>query len=104
MGRPIISIGTVFFKKEQAGKMEFLVYHSALSLLEMHSFMTLGCTTKLEHSGITLTYVCAKSVEPLTASTSDIFSLLFFPTATQYCDGLRGAFVVYDILDPHRHR
>ncbi|KAG5650821.1 Acyl-coenzyme A oxidase 2, partial [Sphagnurus paluster] len=24
--------------------------------------------------------------------------------STQYCDGLRGAFVVYDILDPHRLR
>ncbi|KAF4574351.1 laccase [Pleurotus pulmonarius] len=24
--------------------------------------------------------------------------------STQYCDGLRGAFVVYDLLDPHRLR
>ncbi|KAG5644257.1 hypothetical protein DXG03_008795 [Asterophora parasitica] len=24
--------------------------------------------------------------------------------STQYCDGLRGAFVVYDLLDPHRSR
>lgn len=24
--------------------------------------------------------------------------------ATQYCDGLRGPMVVYDILDPHRWR
>jgi hypothetical protein len=29
-------------------------------------------------------------------------TLLMFHTATQYCDGLRGAFVVYDPNDPHK--
>lgn len=23
--------------------------------------------------------------------------------ATQYCDGLRGAFIIYDPQDPHKH-
>jgi iron transport multicopper oxidase len=27
----------------------------------------------------------------------------YSPPATQYCDGLRGAFIVYDPNDPHRY-
>ncbi len=35
---------------------------------------------------------------------STVILLIVRIQATQYCDGLRGPMVVYDILDPHRWR
>ncbi|KAG6917345.1 hypothetical protein DXG01_002916 [Tephrocybe rancida] len=53
--------------------------------------------TRPAHSGITLTCVFHLTQHVLGRD----FANIFHHTATQYCDGLRGAFVVYDPKDPH---
>ena len=50
--------------------------------------------TRREHSGTTRIIVRQLTVHILASANPEI--------ATQYCDGLRGALVIYDPLDPNR--
>lgn len=94
-----LSIGTVFSKKVQAGPMGLPGSHNAQSRRGTRSFTSLKFQTKLEPSGITHIIVrwFHRTRKCSLPNTTKIL-------ATQYCDGLRGALVVYDLLDPHRFR
>lgn len=91
------STGTVSSRKTRHGRTVQSELTSVLSRL-----VTLSCTssrspTKQEHSGTIHITVRYKIFD-----FGDMLMLL--SPATQYCDGLRGAMVVYDTLDPHRSR
>ena len=59
------------------------------------NFLLITASARLEHSGTTHIIVRQLTVN-IQASAN------LRKTATQYCDGLRGALVVYDPLDPNR--
>jgi len=76
------------------GLMELVELRNVRYLLEIHSSMSLQQLTKLVPSGIIPIVVRV----PLC---SFIQSLILIPSATQYCDGLRGPLVIYDSDDPY---
>jgi hypothetical protein len=85
-----------FSKVEPPGPMVLLELISALLLLGILSSTNLQVWIKQERIGIIRIIVCF-----------DLFPLLYHTdemlfVATQYCDGLRGAFVVYDPDDPYK--
>lgn len=89
-----ISIGMGFSKKEVIGQMALLVSPSALSLLEIPFCIISEFRIKQEHFGTIHITVCPQG--------DYLWLHSNVATATQYCDGLRGALVVYDPNDPHR--
>ncbi|KAG6819300.1 hypothetical protein H0H93_013218 [Arthromyces matolae] len=89
------SIGTASFRKVLPLQMDLLESTSAPFFLETRSCINFRFRIRLVPSGITL----------ITVGTflrgRGRYSDHFRPTATQYCDGLRGAIVVYDPKDPY---
>lgn len=76
------------------GRMVRLGFRSVLSHRKVH-FSTNSLHRWQEHFGITLT-----TVSWLTC----IMEKHNLPSpATQYCDGMRGALIVYDPTDPHKN-
>ena len=88
-----ISIGMASFNKQRTGPMELLLLANARLRLITHSFMS-SMLSNLVLTGITRIYVSLHSLIP------KIFANNWYQ-ATQYCDGLRGALVIYDLDDPH---
>jgi hypothetical protein len=74
--------------------MDHLSSLSVLLLRTTRSSTTFKRLAKLAPSGITPIFVSHNSGR-------ESF-LTHFRTASQYCDGLRGAFVLYDPDDPHK--
>jgi hypothetical protein len=74
--------------------MALRVSRNAPSLQAIPSCTSSRLRIKLELSGTTPTTVS------LDRSSPDL--VLTIVTVSQYCDGLRGAMVVYDPADPHR--
>ena len=91
------STGTVSSRKARHGRTVQSESTSALSRLAILSCTSSRFPTRQEHSG-TIHII----VGYLIINVGDV--LMFLLIATQYCDGLRGAMVVYDTLDPHRSR
>lgn len=83
------------------GRMARSVLRSARSLQITPSSTTSRFPTKQEPSGtIRITVRFLDSITPLRQiNTANNFEL-----ATQYCDGLRGAMVIYDVKDPNRSK
>jgi len=86
-----------FIREVQTGLTGRHLSHSVLSLRGTRSDTVFPSTSRLAHTGIILIFVRAFR-----------FTFFFFEriftclAATQYCDGLRGAFIVDDPLDPHK--
>jgi hypothetical protein len=75
--------------------MGLLVLPNVPSPPAIHSCTSSKLRVKLELSGITLTTVSLNNLS--------LDPLLMIVIVSQYCDGLRGAMVVYDPADPHLH-
>jgi len=80
-----------------AGLMVLLASTSAQSLPTIRSNINSRLPARLVHSGTTLTIVRKLCF-------AYVFIVNKPPSATQYCDGLRGAMVVYDPNDPHKSK
>ena len=83
------------FKIVLLGLMELVELRNVQYLPEIHSSMSSQQLTKLVPSGI------IPIVVRVPLCYSFIQSLILIPSATQYCDGLRGPLVIYDSDDPY---
>jgi iron transport multicopper oxidase len=89
------STGMEYFNEIRAGQMDYRLSPNAPSHRGTHFYMTFVYQIRRGHSG---TIRMTVSLYP----SYSIDNLSSFKPATQYCDGLRGAFIVYDPYDPHR--
>lgn len=89
-----VSIGTEFFNVGQIGLMDLLALPNAQSPQITRS-STSSILLKLGRFGTILTMVMQRVVKMR-------LSLIPLTLGAQYCDGMRGALVVYDPEDPQK--
>jgi hypothetical protein len=85
-------------KRGVPGRTVLLGSASALSLLKIHFCMSSRSQIKRERFGTILMTVSSSMA---TYKFTLINAIFFLKKATQYCDGLRGALIVYDPKDPY---
>ncbi len=88
-----ISTGMACCRKGAGGLTDPPSSTNVLLPRETRSCISSTPQTRLEHFGTTLIYVSTNGLFP--------FPELISESATQYCDGLRGPFIIYDPDDPH---
>lgn len=91
----LLSIGMGSSRRDPAGQTVLSASHNAPSLLDTRFCTSSLPPTRRGRSGTTR--IIVRIFTFFFASRLNVLSL-----ATQYCDGLRGAMVVYDLFDPHR--
>ena len=89
------STGTVCSKKGLTGLMAQLVSLSAPLRRAILFCTSSAYLTRREHSGTT--HIIVRQLTVNIQASANLRKI-----ATQYCDGLRGALVIYDPLDPNR--